>query len=221
MPSKTTNRVLTDHDEIRQWVEERGSTPAIVKGTGDEEAGDSGILRIDFPGYSGEDTLEPISWDEWFRKFDEAGLALVVQDYTASGERSNFNKIVSRETALAAERKSKRSSRVNASAGRTNSGGRASSSRSSNQARSAKRNTTTSSSSRSSGRVTAQKSSRGRKTAASSTRSQSNSKRRSTASSKGSAKKKSGGSVRSISTGSRKSGATRSRSGQGGGRKAA
>jgi hypothetical protein len=105
MPSKTTNRVLTDHEEIRQWVEERSGTPARVKGTGDEEAGDPGILRIDFPGYTGEDTLEPISWDECFRKFDESGLALIVPDYTASGERSNFNKIVSRETAEAALQK--------------------------------------------------------------------------------------------------------------------
>jgi hypothetical protein len=108
MPSKTTNRVLTDHEEIRKWVEERGGTPARVKGTGDEEAGDPGMLRIDFPGYSGEGSLEPISWDEWFNKFDESGLALIVQDYTASGERSNFNKIVSRETAQVAEQKTGR-----------------------------------------------------------------------------------------------------------------
>ena len=67
MPSKATNRVLTDHDEIRQWVEERGATPATVKRTGNED--DPGILRIDFPGYSGENSLEPISWDEFFQKF--------------------------------------------------------------------------------------------------------------------------------------------------------
>ena len=35
-----------DHDEIRQWVEERGGHPAKVKGTE--------ILRIDYPGFSGE-----------------------------------------------------------------------------------------------------------------------------------------------------------------------
>jgi hypothetical protein len=37
-----------------------------------------------------------ISWDEWFRKFDEAGLALVYQDEKASGEDSTFFKLVSR-----------------------------------------------------------------------------------------------------------------------------
>src|SRR5207253_1731671 len=90
-------KVTTDHDEIRQWAEERGAEPSCVRGTGGE--GDVGMLRLDFPGYTGEDTLEHISWDEWFEKFDERGLALLHQDQTASGEKSNFNKIVSRETA--------------------------------------------------------------------------------------------------------------------------
>src|SRR5437879_2261558 len=103
MPSKAANRVLTDHEEIRKWVEERGGSPARVKGTGGD--GDVGMLRIDFPGYSGEGSFEHISWDEFFQKFDENGLALLVQDETASGERSNFNKLVSRETARQAEQK--------------------------------------------------------------------------------------------------------------------
>jgi len=57
------------------------------------------MLRLDFPGYSGEDKLEEISWDEFFEKFDERGLSLLVQDRTARGQQSNFNKLVSRETA--------------------------------------------------------------------------------------------------------------------------
>jgi hypothetical protein len=40
----------------------------------------------------------PISWDDWFAKFDESGLALLFQEETAGGERSNFNKLVKRET---------------------------------------------------------------------------------------------------------------------------
>jgi hypothetical protein len=96
MARRSLERVLTDREEIRQWAEERGARPARVKGTGGD--GDVGIIRLDFPGYTGEDSLEPISWDDWFRKFDESNLALIVQDVTASGERSNFNKLVSRET---------------------------------------------------------------------------------------------------------------------------
>jgi hypothetical protein len=57
------------------------------------------MIRIDFPGYSGETSLQPISWDDWFEKFDERGLALLVQATTARGQKSNFNKLVSRETA--------------------------------------------------------------------------------------------------------------------------
>jgi hypothetical protein len=86
-----------DHEEIRRWAEERGGKPAHVKNTGSAE--DIGILRIDFPGYSGEGSLEPISWEDFFRKFDERGLALVYQEETAGGQKSNFNKLVSAGTA--------------------------------------------------------------------------------------------------------------------------
>jgi hypothetical protein len=91
-----TSHPLTDHEEIRQWAEDRGANPACVKGTGNR--GDTGMLRLDFPGYSGEETLQEISWDDWFEKFDENKLALLVQDKTAGGEKSNFNKLVDRKT---------------------------------------------------------------------------------------------------------------------------
>jgi hypothetical protein len=57
------------------------------------------MIRLDFPGYTGEESLEHISRAEWFEKFDERGLALLHQETTAGGERSNFNKLVSREPA--------------------------------------------------------------------------------------------------------------------------
>jgi hypothetical protein len=90
-------QVTTDHDQIRKWVEERGGKPSCVRGTGGSD--DVGLLRIDFPGYSGEKSLQEISWDEFFEKFDEQSLALLYQEETKSGEKSNFNKLVSRETA--------------------------------------------------------------------------------------------------------------------------
>jgi ferritin-like metal-binding protein YciE len=86
---------LTDHEEIREWAEQRKAQPACVRGTGGSE--DIGMIRLDFPGYSGQESLEPISWDDWFEKFDERGLALIVQDKTSGGQKSNFNKLVSRE----------------------------------------------------------------------------------------------------------------------------
>ena len=101
MATKAQSHTTTDHQEIKDSAEARGAKPACVKGTGD--AHDIGILRLDFPGYTGEDKLQPISWDEWFQKFDERELALLYQEQTAAGEESNFNKIVSRETAEKSE----------------------------------------------------------------------------------------------------------------------
>ena len=92
MASKSNT--TTDHDEIRRWVEEHGGKPVTVRGTGDGD--DAGVLRIDFPGGAGEDELEPISWEEWFEKFDENNLAFLYQEEKASGEDSTFFKLVSR-----------------------------------------------------------------------------------------------------------------------------
>lgn len=91
------SRTTTDHEEIRRWAEARGARPAAVKGTG--SGSEPGMIRLDFPGYSGADSLQEISWDEWFRAFDDNDLALVYQDTTADGARSNFNKLIGRDTA--------------------------------------------------------------------------------------------------------------------------
>jgi ferritin-like metal-binding protein YciE len=93
------SRVLSEPEEIRQWAEERGAKPACVRGTG--KKGDLGVLRLDFPGYTGADKLEAISWDDFFEKFEERKLQLLVQDKTADGQKSNFNKLVSAATAAA------------------------------------------------------------------------------------------------------------------------
>jgi hypothetical protein len=92
-----SSHTTTDHDEIRKWAEARGGKPATVKRT--ESDGEAGVLRIDFPGYSGAGSLEEISWDEFFQKFDEKNLAFLYQDTISSGEESRFFKLVSRETA--------------------------------------------------------------------------------------------------------------------------
>lgn len=93
----STSQVTTDPKKIKKWVEERGGRPAHVKGTGGKD--DAGLLRIDFPGYSGENSLEEISWEEFFEKFEEKDLAFLYQDKTKDGEESRFFKLVSRSTA--------------------------------------------------------------------------------------------------------------------------
>jgi alkylation response protein AidB-like acyl-CoA dehydrogenase len=108
--------VLTNHDEIRQWAEERNAQPASVRGTGNNTGpSEIGMIRLDFPGYSGEQSLEPIEWEEWFEVFDDRGLALLVQDETSGGQRSNFNKLVSRETATASSSSSSSSRKKSSS----------------------------------------------------------------------------------------------------------
>jgi hypothetical protein len=89
-------KVTTDHDEIREWVESHGGHPAMVKRTA--RNGRGGILRIDFPGFSGEGSLAEVSWDDFFEKFEDSQLAFLYQERTASGRPSRFNKLVARES---------------------------------------------------------------------------------------------------------------------------
>jgi len=96
MASEAEAKVTTDHNEIRQWVEERGGHPASVKGT--ESNKSAGLLRIDYPGFSGEDTLEEISWEEFFEAFEKNGLAFLYQEETKDGSESRFSKLVDRST---------------------------------------------------------------------------------------------------------------------------
>ena len=137
---------LTDHDEIREWAESRGAKPTCVRGTGGK--GDTGMIRLDFPGYSGEGKLQPISWDDWFASFDDNNLALLVQDARAQGGRSHFNKLVARRTAagLQHSRRSGRTSRRASSATARKKAGRKTSSRPKSASR---RKTSTRSASRS------------------------------------------------------------------------
>jgi hypothetical protein len=83
-------KTTTDHNEIRRWVEERGGFPACVKGTGDQN--DPGLLRIDYPGFTGEERLQKISWEEFFTKFDSENLAFLYQDEPDS----RFSKLIDR-----------------------------------------------------------------------------------------------------------------------------
>jgi hypothetical protein len=89
--SKTT----TDLNEIKKWAEARDGKPSKVKGVG-KDTGD-GIIRIDFPGYSGEDSLEEISWDDWYKIFKERKLSFLYQDKTSDGKESRFFKLVNRD----------------------------------------------------------------------------------------------------------------------------
>ncbi len=88
-------RTTTDHEQIKLWVEERGGHPARVKGPAVE--GSSGVLLIDYPGYSSTQTLEAISWHEFFKGFEENELAFLCQDEKKAGSQTRFSKLVNRD----------------------------------------------------------------------------------------------------------------------------
>jgi iron-sulfur cluster repair protein YtfE (RIC family) len=110
----------TDHQAIRKWVEDRGGSPARVKRTGSGD--DPGILRIDFPGFSGKQSLESIEWDAFFDWFDKNELAFIYQDRTRGGQPSRFNKLVSRQGVEERAGGRGRGAKAQASSGRSRAG---------------------------------------------------------------------------------------------------
>lgn len=81
----------TDHKTIQSFADEHNLKPAKVEGTGN---GNTGMIRLMQPGSSASETdnLEEISWNNWFKAFEDNDLALV---YEKNGS-GNFNKLVSR-----------------------------------------------------------------------------------------------------------------------------
>lgn len=73
-------------------MERRGGYPATVKRS-KEKNEKAGILRIDYPGYSGSEALERIPWEKFFEKFDEENLSFLYQDE----DDSRFSKFVARK----------------------------------------------------------------------------------------------------------------------------
>jgi hypothetical protein len=94
-------KTTTDHEHIKRWVEERGGHPARVKGT--DVKGSSGVLLIDYPGYSGTQTLEAINWDEFFKAFEENQLAFLYEDEKKAGSQSRLSKLINRDSAQKAK----------------------------------------------------------------------------------------------------------------------
>ena len=96
-------RTLVDRDEIKNWAAARIGSPAIwseLAVTGKDEP----VLRIVFDQHSYQDQdqgadrqggLQLIEWDEWFKLFEERGLALVVGE-EIPGARDEFHEIVAR-----------------------------------------------------------------------------------------------------------------------------
>lgn len=87
--SKTT----IDKNTIKKWAEERNGKPAVVESTQDNGQG-GGLLRIKFSKES-DDELKEISWDEFFKIFENNDLAFLYQE-EKNGNDSRFFKFVER-----------------------------------------------------------------------------------------------------------------------------
>jgi hypothetical protein len=93
MPEPGAPKVTADHDEIREWAEERDGSPALIK----EAAGavDPGEPRIKFSDAESR-TLREVSWEEFFREFDRRSLALLYIAEPESGDEDTFFRFVDR-----------------------------------------------------------------------------------------------------------------------------
>ncbi|WP_424493809.1 hypothetical protein [Salinimicrobium sp. GXAS 041] len=95
MANKSDSKTTTDHSEIKKWAEERKGIPSVVESTQSNGEG-GGLLRINFPGYA-EDNLKDISWEEFFRIFDENDLQFLYQEETKDGGESKFFKFIGKD----------------------------------------------------------------------------------------------------------------------------
>ena len=80
-----------DRDRIMQWAEARNARPAVVSDT--KSNGIPGaLLRFDFG--KPTDSLDEISWDEFFSLMEDNALAVLLQEKTKTGKTSRFAKFV-------------------------------------------------------------------------------------------------------------------------------
>lgn len=90
MATGTSAERTQDHNTIRQWIEERGGKPAVVKATENNDDG-AGVLRVKFD--ENERDLEDVGWDEFFDTFDDKNLTFLYQEQI-EGSKSRFFKFV-------------------------------------------------------------------------------------------------------------------------------
>lgn len=101
----TDTVTLTDHEAIRDWAAARIGAPAVVDTS--PESGTQAMLRIVFDQAAYQDQDRPeraqnaggyelVEWDEWFKLFDEAQLAVIVAA-DRPGVRDSWHQIIRRD----------------------------------------------------------------------------------------------------------------------------
>lgn len=89
--TKTTD----NHDIIKKWAEERYGEPALVEGVVDK--GKEGeMLRIHFSD-NADESLKDISWELFYKIFDDNNLAFLYQETTIDGDQSKFCEFINKK----------------------------------------------------------------------------------------------------------------------------
>jgi hypothetical protein len=85
-----TTKFIVQHDKIRKIIQEHGGIPARIRTIPEEERTDTvnGMLSVSFDQINPE--FEPISWEEFFDRFEHERLALVYTLPTPPGEAFEF-----------------------------------------------------------------------------------------------------------------------------------
>ena len=85
-------KITTDHGEMRKWVKERKGHPIHLKGMLDA---DEIPISIKLP----HSTMEgsEITWDEFFKQFDDRNLAFEYEERNEEGELSLFFKLIKQQ----------------------------------------------------------------------------------------------------------------------------
>jgi hypothetical protein len=81
------SKTITDHDEIRTWIEEGNGQPGKMAETE--------LLSVYFG--QPEDDIQSIEWEEFFEIFDRNNLAFMYEDRSA-GDTTSFFEFVDRAT---------------------------------------------------------------------------------------------------------------------------
>ncbi|WP_266079595.1 hypothetical protein [Haladaptatus caseinilyticus] len=90
------SQVTTDHQTIKQWVDEHDGSPVAVETT----ANGISIPRLQFPDSTDDpDNVTSISWREWFETFDSGDFAFVYRKGTKDENVNQSYKLVDRKVA--------------------------------------------------------------------------------------------------------------------------
>src|SRR5690606_12525991 len=83
--AERTTHYTSNHTEIRRWAKRHGARPGIARDT--IASRDLDQLTLVLPGERGEENVEFIDWDEFFRRFDEEEMVFVYEERKAPRKR--------------------------------------------------------------------------------------------------------------------------------------